>query len=156
MAILSSRNFAVNVEDENKNEEIKVIEEPQNNSSQEQDNGENVLEESNDVFENKEINHNPIEKQEELNYTQDSEEENDNMENNKIVEVKRGRGRPRKEKVEEGELVIKSDEQFAEVLARAEKLMRKNEEPLSQSQQKRVEKALKELVDAMKKYKEEN
>ena len=33
--------------------------------------------------------------------------------------------------------------------------MKKNEEPLSASQQKRVEKALKELVDAMKKYKEE-
>lgn len=72
-----------------------------------------------------------------------------------VQEVKRGRGRPRKEKTDDGELIIKSDAEFEEVLARAEKLMRKNEEPLSASQQKRVEKALKELVDAMKKYKGE-
>ena len=71
-------------------------------------------------------------------------------------EVKRGRGRPRKEKTPEGELVIHNDKEFEEALVRAEKLMKKNDEPLSQSQQKRVEKALKELVDAMKKYKEEN
>ena len=69
---------------------------------------------------------------------------------------KRGRGRPRKEKTDDGEVIIKSDEEFEQVLRRAEKLMRKNDEPLSTSQQKRVEKALKVLVDAMKKYKEEN
>ena len=103
-----------------------------------------------------ENNHNPIENQENLDYTQEDKKESDIMENNEVVEVKRGRGRPRKEKTDDGEIIIKSDEQFEEVLARAEKLMRKNEEPLSQSQQKRVEKALKELVDAMKKYKEEN
>ena len=72
-----------------------------------------------------------------------------------VVVPKKGRGRPRKEKAPEGELIITTDEQFEEVLARAEKLMKKNEEPLSPSQQKRVEKALKELVDAMKKYKQE-
>jgi len=77
------------------------------------------------------------------------------MENPVEQEKKRGRGRPKKEKAPEGELIIKSDEEFEEVLARAEKLMKKNEEPLSVSQQKRVEKALKELVDAMKKYKGE-
>ena len=69
---------------------------------------------------------------------------------------KRGRGRPRKEKVDDGEIVIRTDEEFEQVLKRAEKLMRKNDEPLSTSQQKRVEKALKALVDAMKKYKGEN
>ncbi|MBQ9790765.1 MAG: hypothetical protein IJW24_04170 [Clostridia bacterium] len=77
------------------------------------------------------------------------------MEQTIQTEPKRGRGRPKKEKAPEGELVIRTDEEFEEALARAEKLMKKNEEPLSASQQKRVEKALKELVDAMKKYKEE-
>ena len=68
--------------------------------------------------------------------------------------VKRGRGRPKKEVSETGELVIKNDKEFEEALVRAEKLMRKNEEPLSASQTKRIEKQIKELVDAMTKYKE--
>ena len=71
-----------------------------------------------------------------------------------VEQEKRGRGRPKK--VAEGELVITNDKQFEEVLQRAEKLMRKSEEALSSSQAKRVEKALKELVDAMTKYKEEH
>lgn len=70
------------------------------------------------------------------------------------MEEKRGRGRPKK--VAEGELVITNDKQFEEVLQRAEKLMRKSEEALSSSQAKRVEKSLKELIDAMQKYKEEH
>ena len=76
------------------------------------------------------------------------------IEKEETMEVKRGRGRPKK--VQEGELVITNDKQFEEVLQRAEKLMRKSEEALSASQAKRVEKALQELVDAMTKYKEEN
>ena len=95
-----------------------------------------------------------IEKENDKVYN-DLREGEDNMEELK-PEVKRGRGRPRKEKTPEGELVIHNDKEFEEALVRAEKLMKKNDEPLSQSQQKRVEKALKELVDAMKKYKEEN
>ena len=91
--------------------------------------------------------------EEEIN--DDLNEGEDNMEEEK-TEMKRGRGRPKKEKAPEGELVIHNDKEFEEALVRAEKLMKKNDEPLSQSQQKRVEKALKELVDAMKKYKEEN
>ena len=71
------------------------------------------------------------------------------------AEVKRGRGRPKKEVNTTGEFVIKSDKEFEEALLRAEKLMRKNEEPLSASQTKRIEKQIKELVDAMTKYKEE-
>lgn len=67
---------------------------------------------------------------------------------------KRGRGRPRKEINGEEGFVIKSDKEFEEALVRAEKLMRKNEEPLSASQTKRIEKQLKELIDAMSKYKE--
>lgn len=70
------------------------------------------------------------------------------------MEEKRGRGRPKK--IAEGELVIKNDKQFEEVLQRAEKLMRKSEEALSSSQAKRVEKSLKDLIDAMTKYKEEH
>ena len=55
---------------------------------------------------------------------------------------------------ESGEFVIKTDKEFEDALVRAEKLMRKNEEPLSASQTKRIEKQIKELVDAMTKYKE--
>ena len=77
------------------------------------------------------------------------------MEEQVAQEPKRGRGRPRKEKSDNTEIIITNDAEFEEVLARAEKLMKKNEEALSASQQKRVEKALKELVDAMKKYKGE-
>ena len=106
-------------------------------------------------YNNKQNRANGIEINKLEEYNADTQEETDDMDN-QIVEQKRGRGRPRKEKMPEGELVIKNDKEFEEVLARAEKLMKKNEEPLSQSQQKRVEKALKELVDAMKKYKEEN
>jgi len=68
--------------------------------------------------------------------------------------VKRGRGRPKKEVSDTGEFIIKNDKEFEEALVRAEKLMRKNEEPLSASQTKRIEKQIKELVDAMTKYKE--
>ena len=68
--------------------------------------------------------------------------------------VKRGRGRPRKEVTQVGEFVINNDKEFEDALLRAEKLMRKNEEPLSASQTKRIEKQIKELVDAMTKYKE--
>lgn len=70
------------------------------------------------------------------------------------VQVKRGRGRPKKEVTGENGFVIKTDKDFEEALVRAEKLMRKNEEPLSPSQTKRIEKQLKELIDAMQKYKE--
>ncbi len=67
---------------------------------------------------------------------------------------KRGRGRPKKETSGTGEFVIKDDKEFEDALVRAEKLMRKNEQPLSASQTKRIEKQIKELVDAMTKYKE--
>lgn len=63
------------------------------------------------------------------------------------------RGRPRKQEVSEN-MVIENDKQFNEVLARAEKLMRKGEEGLSESQTKRIEKEIKILMDAMNRYKE--
>ncbi len=63
------------------------------------------------------------------------------------------RGRPKKQ-VFDDEVTINSDKEFNEVLARAEKLMRKSEEGLSASQSKRIEKELKMLMDAMNKYKE--
>ena len=63
------------------------------------------------------------------------------------------RGRPRKQEVSEN-MVIENDKQFNEVLARAEKLMRKNEQGLSESQSKRIEKEIKILMDAMNRYKE--
>lgn len=63
------------------------------------------------------------------------------------------RGRPKKQVFDES-LTIKSDKEFDEVLSRAEKLMRKSDEGLSQSQSKRIEKELKMLMDAMNRYKE--
>ena len=71
------------------------------------------------------------------------------------METKQGkRGRPKNNvKVVDG-MQISNDEEFAECLTRAEKLMRKSEEGLSQSQSKRIEKELKALMDAMNKYKE--
>lgn len=74
----------------------------------------------------------------------------------KPVEIKtptKTRGRPKKAEVSET-MEIKSDKEFDEVLARAEKLMRKSDEGLSQSQSKRIEKELKLLMDAMNRYKE--
>lgn len=71
-----------------------------------------------------------------------------------VAAPKRGRGRPKKVVQENGEFVIHNDKEFEDALVRAEKLMRKNEEPLSASQTKRIEKQLKELIDAMTKYKE--
>lgn len=63
------------------------------------------------------------------------------------------RGRPKKQEVSET-MVIENDKQFNEVLSRAEKLMRKSDEGLSESQSKRIEKEIKILMDAMSRYKE--
>ena len=63
------------------------------------------------------------------------------------------RGRPKKQEVSEN-MVIENDKQFDEVLSRAEKLMRKSEQGLSESQSKRIEKEIKMLMDAMNRYKE--
>lgn len=63
------------------------------------------------------------------------------------------RGRPKKQEVSES-MVIENDKQFNEVLSRAEKLMRKSDEGLSESQSKRIEKEIKILMDAMNRYKE--
>ena len=93
-----------------------------------------------------------VEAEEEIEIVSPAVETLENTEKEVQMEEKRGRGRPKK--VAEGELVITNDKQFEEVLQKAEKLMRKSEEALSASQAKRVEKALKELIDAMAKYKE--
>ena len=69
------------------------------------------------------------------------------------TQVAKTRGRPKKAEVSES-MTIKNDKEFDEVLARAEKLMRKSDEGLSQSQSKRIEKELKMLMDAMNRYKE--
>ena len=63
------------------------------------------------------------------------------------------RGRPKKQEVSDS-MVIENDKQFDEVLSRAEKLMRKSEQGLSESQSKRIEKEIKMLMDAMNRYKE--
>ena len=69
------------------------------------------------------------------------------------VEKMEKRGRPKKQEVSET-MVIENDKQFDEVLSRAEKLMRKSESGLSESQSKRIEKEIKMLMDAMNRYKE--
>ena len=63
------------------------------------------------------------------------------------------RGRPKKQEVSDS-MTIKNEKEFNEVLSRAEKLMKKSEEGLSESQSKRIEKELKMLMDAMNRYKE--
>jgi hypothetical protein len=70
-----------------------------------------------------------------------------------VEDVNSKRGRPKKQVFDET-LTIKDDKEFDEVLSRAEKLMRKSDEGLSQSQSKRIEKELKMLMDAMNRYKE--
>lgn len=82
-----------------------------------------------------------------------SEEKPKKKEVSKVEEATatKTRGRPKNQVVDET-LEIKDDKQFNEVLSRAEKLMRKSEEGLSQSQSKRIEKELKILMDAMNKY----
>lgn len=72
---------------------------------------------------------------------------------NNEVESMAKRGRPKKQEVSES-MVIENDKQFNEILSRAEKLMRKSEEGLSESQSKRIEKEIKILMDAMNRYKE--
>ncbi len=89
-----------------------------------------------------------------LDFSDLIDSDNDDDDDDEEVLPKRGRGRPKKEVNQPGEFVIKTDKDFEEALVRAEKLMRKNEEPLSPSQTKRIEKQIKELVDAMTKYKE--
>ena len=68
-------------------------------------------------------------------------------------ETKSKRGRPAKQNFDEN-VSIKDDNEFEQVLSRAEKLMKKSEQSLSPSQAKRVEKELKTLLDAMNRYKE--
>ena len=67
--------------------------------------------------------------------------------------IKKTRGRPKIKAIDET-LVIKTEEEFEEILSRAEKLMKKSESGLSASQSKRIEKELKIMMDAMNKYKE--
>ena len=118
-----------------------------------EDDQEEVVEEPvEEVAENVQEELEIVETEEELVTVSSEVETLENTEKEEQMEEKRGRGRPKK--VAEGELVITNDKQFEEVLQKAEKLMRKSEEALSASQAKRVEKALKELIDAMAKYKE--
>lgn len=87
----------------------------------------------------------------------------ESVEHEEKVEVKtedkpapKKRGRPRLEFPAGETVVIKTDKEFEAALERAEKLMRKSEQELSPAQAKRVEKSLKELIDAMNKYREED
>lgn len=82
---------------------------------------------------------------------------NDNQEedmNEEVVEIKRGRGRPRKSEEEKNApLKIENDEDFAKALARAEKLMARLHKPLSDSQKRRTNKELAEIMDKLSQYK---
>lgn len=84
--------------------------------------------------------------------TKKSKKGNKKMTENNSTE-KKTRGRPKIQAIDEN-LVITTEEQFEDILARAEKLMRKTEQGLSASQSKRIEKELKIMMDAMNKYKE--
>lgn len=66
-------------------------------------------------------------------------------------EKKSNRGRP-KSTVVEDDFEITSDEEFEKTLAKAEKLTRKKESNLSETQAKRVESELEKLMKALNKY----
>lgn len=66
--------------------------------------------------------------------------------------TKSGRGRPKSKSYNEP-FEIQNDEEFDEVLATANKLMRKSEGNLSETQAKKVEKELAILMEAMSNYK---
>lgn len=139
-----------NVEEEHlKSETIEVLEEVEEAQVQEKINTEEESITQKEVIEEQKIE---VAEEHVDNFKPDFSEllEEEKMENT----VKRGRGRPRKEVNPTGEFIITNDKEFEDALVRAEKLMRKNEEPLSASQTKRIEKQIKELVDSMTKYKE--
>lgn len=129
------------------------------NTSEVEENNIETIEDKNVSETTEEIKEEPEKEEETVEEKQYSDNFNPDFESlldeeEEEVKPKRGRGRPKKEVSSTGELVINNDKEFEEALVRAEKLMRKNEEPLSASQTKRIEKQLKELVDAMSKYKE--
>ena len=76
------------------------------------------------------------------------------IENAPLQEVKRGRGRPRKTEEEKNTpLTIENDADFEKALARAEKLMTRLHKPLSDSQKRRTNKELAEIMDVLSQYK---
>lgn len=71
-----------------------------------------------------------------------------------VVEEKRGRGRPRKtEEEKNAPLKIENDADFEKALARAEKLMARLHKPLSDSQKRRTNKELADVMDKLAQYK---
>lgn len=67
---------------------------------------------------------------------------------------KRGRGRPRKtEEEKNAPLKIETEQDFANALARAEKLMARLHKPLSDSQKRRTNKELAEIMDKLAEFK---
>lgn len=81
-------------------------------------------------------------------------DEEDDMEE---LMQKRGRGRPKKaEEDKVAMLKIENNEDFAKALARAEKLMARLHKPLSDSQKRRTNKELADIMDMMAVFKRKN
>lgn len=84
------------------------------------------------------------------------EEEPNEFEGEDMEEVaqKRGRGRPKKAEEDKiAMLKIENNEDFAKALARAEKLMARLHKPLSDSQKRRTNKELADIMDMMAAFK---
>ena len=87
-----------------------------------------------------------------IDFYEDNNGEED-MEENELDE-KRGRGRPKKsEEEKEAEQRIENDADFARAIARAEKLMARLHKDLSDSQKRRTNHELNELMAKMAEYK---
>lgn len=141
-------------------EDVEEMSETENNSSEVANNNidsseaQKIYEKINDL---EQLIHTAMDKGDEKDElkstkTKKSKKGNKKMTDNNSTE-KKTRGRPKMQAIDEN-LVITTEEQFEEILARAEKLMRKTEQGLSASQSKRIEKELKIMMDAMNKYKE--
>ena len=89
-------------------------------------------------------------KTESISYFDEDEGEEDNMD----IDEKRGRGRPKKsEEEKEAERRIENDADFERALSRAEKLMARLHKDLSDSQKRRTNHELAEIMGKMAEYK---
>lgn len=72
-----------------------------------------------------------------------------------VIRPKRGRGRPRKEDANKP-IVVLTDEDFQDAMERVERLMAKDTSQLSAEKAAKVEASIRDLIDAMQRYKDGN
>ena len=71
------------------------------------------------------------------------------------VRPKRGRGRPRKEDANKP-IVVLTDEDFQDAMERVERLMAKDTSQMSPEKTEKIETSIRDLIDAMQRYKDGN